>query len=83
MLREIFKSILSRNDISLAVVTILLLFSAVYIIISVLSNTITDIVGLSHLGETILNMILAMVAGYWCGREITYTALENEESDKR
>lgn len=83
MLREIFKSILSRNDISLAVVAILLLLSAVYIMISVLSNTITDIVGLSHLGETILNVVLAMAAGYWCGREITYAALENEVVDKR
>lgn len=78
MLREIFKSIFSRNDISLAIVTILFLLLATYIMITVLTNTVTDIVGLSHLGETILNVILAMGTGYWYGREITYAAIENE-----
>ena len=82
MLREIFKSILSRNDISLAIVAILLLLSAMYIMISVLSNTVTDIVGLSHLGETILNVVLAMVSGYWSGREITYAVIEVQNMKK-
>lgn len=78
MLREIFKSIFSRNDISLAVVAILFLLSAMYIMITVLANTVTDIVDLSHLGETILNVILAMSTGYWCGREFTYAAIDVE-----
>lgn len=78
MLREIFKSIFSRNDISLAIVTILFLLLATYIMITVLTNTVTDIVGFSHLGETILNVVFAIGTGYWCGREITYAAIENE-----
>ena len=78
MLREIFKSIFSRNDASLAIVTILFLLLATYIMITVLTNTVTDIVGFSQLGETILNVVLAMGTGYWCGREITYAAIENE-----
>ena len=78
MLREIFKSIFSRNDISLAIVAILFLLLAMYIMITVFANTVVDIANLSQLGEAILNVVLAMGTGYWCGREFTYAAIEIE-----
>lgn len=82
MLREIFKSIFSRNDASLALVTVLFLLPAMYIIMTVFTNAVADIANLSQLGETILNIVLAMGIGYWSGHEITYAALENVELEK-
>ena len=81
MLREIFKSIFSRNDASLALVTALFLL-AMYIMMTVFTNAVVDIANLSQLGETILNIVLAIGIGYWSGREITYAALENIELKK-
>lgn len=82
MLREIFKSIFSRNDASLALVTVLFLLPAMYIIMTVFTDAVADIANLSQLGETILNIVLAMSIGYWSGHEITYAALENVELEK-
>lgn len=82
MLREIFKSIFSRNDTSLALVTALFLLPAMYIMMTVFTNAVVDIANLSQLGETILNIVLAIGIGYWSGREITYAALENIELKK-
>lgn len=82
MLREIFKSIFSRNDISLAIVTILFLLPATYIMITVFTNTVTDITNLSYLGEAILNIVLAVGIGYWSGREIAYAAMEIRNMNK-
>lgn len=82
MLREIFKSIFSRNDASLALVTVLFLLPAMYIMMTVFTNAVADIANLSWLGEAILNIVLAMSIGYWSGREITYAALENMEFKK-
>ena len=82
MLREIFKSIFSRNDTSLALVTALFLLPAMYIMMTVFTNAVVDIANLSQLGETILNIVLATGIGYWSGREITYAALENIELKK-
>lgn len=78
MLREIFKSIFSRNDASLALVTALFLLPAMYIMMTVFTNAVVDIAGLSQLGEAILNAVLAMAAGYWCGREFTYASIDVE-----
>lgn len=82
MLREIFKSIFSRNDASLALVTVLFLLPAMYIMMTVFTNAVADIANLSQLGEAILNIVLAMGIGYWSGHEITYAALENVELEK-
>ena len=82
MLREIFKSIFTPNDASLTQTTTQLLLPTMYIIITVFTNAVVDIANLSQLGETILNIVLAIGIGYWSGREITYAALENIELKK-